>query len=177
MPRISYIRLLQRAKAGIEALTLTVSRVSLRLSGGRRSGGTLMRSVDMAVTRLSGTGSTCISAAPCFMAGFGFAPGPEQTDFQFKIRPWIGPCRIARGTYWAAFNASGCKAQITTATSRVMADCSAALVKARTWCSCSHWGRNENAVATPQQYSAGVKKRLWCSLTLPRSHARSVSMM
>ena len=61
---------------GIKWPTLTVSRVSLRVCGGRRSGGTLMRRVDMAVTRVSGTGSTCISAEPSFCAGAGFTPGP-----------------------------------------------------------------------------------------------------
>lgn len=58
--------------------TLTVSRVSFRVSCGRRSGGTFMRRVDMAVTKVSGTGSTCISAGPSFFAGAGFKPGPAK---------------------------------------------------------------------------------------------------
>lgn len=73
-----------RLRAGGEAPTLTVARVSLRISGGRRSGGTLTRSVDIAVTRLSGTGSTCISAAPSFPAGSGFAPAPAQAEPQHR---------------------------------------------------------------------------------------------
>ena len=52
-------------------LALTVRRVALRGSAGRRSGGMLTLRVEMAVTRFRGTGTTCISASLSSFAGVG----------------------------------------------------------------------------------------------------------
>ena len=89
----------KRHRERLQNPTLTVSRVSFRVSCGRRSGGTFMRRVDMAVTKVSGTGSTCISAGPSFFAGAGFKPGPAKEGNSMMIgvmsREWF-PKNITR---------------------------------------------------------------------------------
>lgn len=52
-------------------MTLSVSRVERRGSGWRRSLGKLTLSVEMALSRVRGTGSTCISALPSLLSGMG----------------------------------------------------------------------------------------------------------
>ena len=65
-------------------LTLRVSRVDLRGSGWRRSVGRLTLSVDMALSRVRGTGSTCISALPSLLSGIGLpAAAAHRTHHQF----------------------------------------------------------------------------------------------
>lgn len=57
-------------------LTLRVSKVDRRGSGWRRSVGRLTLSVEMALSRVRGTGSTCISALPSLLSGIGLPPAP-----------------------------------------------------------------------------------------------------
>lgn len=65
--------------------TRTVARVALRASMGRRSGGMLMRSVDMAVSNCSGTGSTFISPGRPRPAGSGLIPGVSAPNDQLIL--------------------------------------------------------------------------------------------
>ena len=51
--------------------TLRVRRVARRASGGRRSAGMLTLSVEMALSRVKGTGRICISALPSLLRGIG----------------------------------------------------------------------------------------------------------
>ena len=92
-----------------------------------------MRSVDMAVTRLSGTGSTCISAAPSFMAGLGFALGPEQPETSM-LHLGLGMeschsivCKLH--ILGRSLNASDCRAHFTTRISRQKPDRSASALE------------------------------------------------
>ena len=62
--------------------TRTVSSTAWRGSASRRSGGTLTRIALMPVTRLSGTGSTCISASGAAPPGLGRRSAPDQAPTQ-----------------------------------------------------------------------------------------------
>ena len=71
-------------------LTLRVRRVDRRGSGWRRSVGRLTLSVEMALSRVSGTGSTCISALPSLLNGIGLPAAAAQRT------PSVGlhPCKL-----------------------------------------------------------------------------------
>jgi len=65
-------------KAGSSVLTLRVRRVARRASGGRRSFGMLILSVEMALSKVMGTGRMCISALPSLLMGIGLPAAGTQ---------------------------------------------------------------------------------------------------
>lgn len=58
-------------KPGSSVVTLRVRRVARRASGGRKSFGMLILSVEMALSKVMGTGKMCISALPSLLMGIG----------------------------------------------------------------------------------------------------------
>ena len=65
-------------KPGSSGLTLRVRRVARRASGGRRSLGMLILSVEMALSKVMGTGRMCISALPSLLMGIGLPAAGEN---------------------------------------------------------------------------------------------------
>ena len=66
-------------KPGSSVLTLRVRRVARRASGGRRSFGMLILRVEMALSKVMGTGRMCISALPSLLMGMGLPAAGTQS--------------------------------------------------------------------------------------------------
>ncbi len=69
---------MQGMEAGRSGLTLRVRRVARRASGGRRSFGMLILRVEMALSKVMGTGRMCISALPSLLMGMGLPAADTQ---------------------------------------------------------------------------------------------------
>ncbi len=71
---------MKRMKAGRRGLTLRVRRVARRASGGRRSFGMLILRVEMALSKVMGTGRMCISALPSLLMGMGLPAAGKHRE-------------------------------------------------------------------------------------------------
>jgi hypothetical protein len=75
-----YTHNMKGMKAGRRGLTLRVRRVARRASGGRKSFGMLILSVEMALSRVIGTGRMCISALPSLLMGIGLPAAGKHRE-------------------------------------------------------------------------------------------------
>ena len=89
--------------------TLRVSRVALLASGGRRSEGMLTLRLEMALSRVKGTGRITISALPSLLTGIGLLAACTHSKAQHlllqeRVRlftvTWLGPLFLHEHSMW-----------------------------------------------------------------------------
>jgi len=80
-----YTHNMKGMKAGRRGLTLRVRRVARRASGGRKSFGMLILSVEMALSRVIGTGRMCISALPSLLMGIGLPAAGKHREWVMHV--------------------------------------------------------------------------------------------